>query len=232
MPASSKKIWVIDDDPGVRLVFRQALTEKGYRVAEFEDGRIALARLASESPALFILDVDMPHLDGWQTLEALRRRGYTQPVLMVTHANEVSARVRGLEEGADDYVGKPCEASELCARVRALLRRTKTMTPKSASSIRTGDIEIDLTNKTASKAGTAVRLTRTDYAVLTLLHSNLGRPVAREVILKQVWGGLSGSSHALDTHLWRLRRKLGGSKGEIAWIKNVSGIGYSMDFSR
>lgn len=214
------------------MVFRQALSEKGYRVAEFENGRVALTQLESDAPHLFILDVDMPQLDGWQTLEALRRSGCTQPVLMITHANDVTARVRGLEAGADDYIGKPCDAAELCARVRALFRRTEAMTPKSAAVILVGDIEIDLAHKTASRAGTTLRLTRTDYAVLTLLHSNLGRPVPREVILKQVWGGLSGSSHALDTHLWRLRRKLSAAGREITWIKNISGIGYSMDFSR
>lgn len=226
MTPAAPKIWIVDDDPNVRLVFRQALSGAGYDITECEDGQAALERLGSVRPAMFVLDVEMPRLDGWGTLAALRERGCTQPVLMITRVNDVTSRVRGLELGADDYIGKPCSAVELVARVGALLRRAAKDAPTGGPLV-FGDVSIDLERKSATKAGQALRLTRTDYALLSLLHEERGKPVSRETILKRVWDGRSGNSHALDTHLWRLRRKLGDS-GEDGWIRNQPGIGYVM----
>lgn len=227
MTAAAPKIWIVDDDPNVRLVFRQALGDAGYDITECEDGQAALDRLKSGAPALFVLDVEMPRLDGWGTLAALRQRGCTQPVLMITRVNDVSSRVRGLELGADDYIGKPCSAVELVARVGALLRRAAKESPPATGELSLGDVVIDLERKSATKAGQPLRLTRTDYALLGLLHEQRGKPVSRETILKRVWDGRSGNSHALDTHLWRLRRKLGDA-GDNGWIRNQPGIGYVM----
>ena len=226
MPAAPK-IWIVDDDPSIRLVFSRALTDAGHRVTECEDGLQAVERLRTETPGLVILDVEMPRLDGWGTLEELRRRGFTQPVLMLTHVNDVNSRVRGLEAGADDYLGKPCSVAELLARVRALLRRAGSRT-KAGAKLRFGDVRIDLEEKTATRAGAPLRLTRTDFALLALLHENRGKPMAREVILSRLWGGQAVNSHALETHLWRLRKKLGDDGEGSPWIQNVSGIGYCM----
>ncbi|WP_414662253.1 response regulator transcription factor [Horticoccus sp. 23ND18S-11] len=227
MTAPKTRLFLVDDDPSVRLVFRQALVEAGYAIVECENGEIALERLKTESPALFVLDVEMPRLDGWQTLAELRRRGCTQPVLMITRVNDVESRVRGLAIGADDYIGKPCSAVELVARVRALLRRASNRTTVPAT-LRFGEVVIDLEKKTAARRGEPLRLTRTDYALLSLLRDNLGKPVSREAILKHVWEGRSGNSHALDTHLWRLRRKLGDTAESESWLRNLPGIGYVM----
>jgi DNA-binding response OmpR family regulator len=220
-------IWIVDDDPSIRLSFGRILREAGYGVAECEDGLVALGRLKSESPALIVLDVDMPRFDGWQTLEKLRRQGCARPVLMLTNVSHVDSRVRGLENGADDYLGKPCEPKEFLARVRALLRRAAPANAGDAP-LRFGDVNIDLANKTATSAGSPLRLTRTEYALLTVLRENLGKPVSREAILKRVWAGQSGYSHALDNHVWRLRKKVGDTGEEPRWIQNVSGIGYVM----
>lgn len=227
MTPAAAKIWIIDDDPSVRLVFTQALADAGYSVSECEDGARALERLETERPDLFVLDVEMPRMDGWQTLAELRRRGCLQPVLMITRVNDVNSRVRGLEIGADDYIGKPCSAIELVARVAALLRRAPAHVPATPEPLALGDVVIDLQRKTATRAGEPLRLTRTDFALLELLHEQRGVPVSRETILKRIWDGRSGNSHALDTHLWRLRRKLGDS-GEDGWIRNLPGIGYVM----
>src|ERR1051326_6113266 len=102
------KILLVDDEPAVRAVFSRARTQAGYRVAECEDGLAALERIQSEAPALIVLDVDMPRVDGWKTLAELRRRGFEQPVLMVTAVIDVNSRVQGLDLGADDYIAKPC----------------------------------------------------------------------------------------------------------------------------
>jgi DNA-binding response OmpR family regulator len=220
-------IWVVDDEPGVRAAFSAALVAAGYRVVESVDGLEALGRLREGLPALIVLDVDMPRLDGRKTLQELRRRGVDTPVLMITHVNDVDSRIQGLESGADDYIGKPCTAPELLARVRALLRRA----PRAAEAdivLRLGDVVVNLGARTATRHGAAVRLTRTDFALLELLYCRGGAPVPREEILAKIWQGKSGASHALDTQLWRLRRKLAGADGEAPWLRNVLGVGYAL----
>lgn len=222
-----EKILVVDDDAGVRAAFRRALAHANFEVVECENGREALDREPLEQPVLILLDVDMPELDGRKTLAELRRRGCTRPVLIVTHVDDEASRVQGLELGADDYIGKPCSAAELVARVRAVLRRYRP--PDSgAPTLRFGDVVVDLQNKMAMSGSTLIRLTRTEFALLALLREHIGTPVSRERIIARVWGGKMNNSHALDTHLWRLRKKLGDTADEPRWIRNQSGIGYTM----
>lgn len=224
--STAPKIWIVDDDDAVRLVFSRVLSDAGYAVTLCADGQEAVEKLRTESPSLILLDVDMPRLNGWQTLEELRRAGYTQPILMITNVNDVPSRVRGLEKGADDYIGKPCSISELLARVQALLRRAAKSAKGEAQPLRFGTVIVDVENKTATKAGEPLRLSRTDYALLTVLRENPGKPITRERLLNRVWQDQAGSSHALDTHLWRLRKKIGDDGNEPRWILNVPGIGY------
>lgn len=224
------KIWIVDDDVAVRLAYNRTLAVAGYAVMECTDGADLLEKLKGGMPDLIILDVEMPRLDGWGALAELRRRNVPCPVLMLTHVNEIASRVRGLDLGADDYIGKPCSPHELVARVRALLRRaSRAALEANPGLLRLGDVTIDLTGKTAAKAGAPLRLTRTDFVLLELLNARRGKPVSREVILHEVWGGKSRGSHALDTHLWRLRKKIGDT-GEVSpWIQNVPGIGYVLN---
>jgi two-component system, OmpR family, response regulator MprA len=222
-----EKILVVDDDPTVRRAFSRALTSMGYGVSECEDGLEVLERIQAGEPSLIILDVDMPRMDGWKTLAELRRRGWKQPVLMVTHVDDVDSRVRGLDSGADDYISKPCNASELLARVRALLRRAAPVRT-ATTTLRFGNVLVDLARKTATCGTEEFRLTRSEYALLTCLLENIGTPVSREVIFERVWGGKAGNSHTLDTHLWRLRKKLGDTCDNPHWICNHAGVGYSM----
>ena len=223
------KIWIIDDSPEIRYVFRRTLLEVGYQVAEWADGYEALQQLRNDSPDLIILDVTMPKIDGWKTLRELRQRGYTQPVLMITAISDVDSRVRGLDNGADDYVAKPCEISELLARVAALLRRAPPVSKTKGEVLQLGDAHIDLGARTATKAKQELKLTRTDYLLLSLLNEHRGKPVSRDLILQRVWEGQAGGSHAFDTHIWRLRRKLGDTTDEPRWIRNVPGIGYVLE---
>lgn len=219
-----QKVWIVDDEPEIRQIFRRALSDS-YAIEELKNGLEAINRLKSESPALVILDVKMPQLDGWETLMGLRRRGYDRPVLMITTHNDVESRVRGLEAGADDYLGKPCSPMELRARVKALLRRV----PRSATAIPPlvlGEITIDLSNRVASKSGEPLHLTRTDYSVLALLNEHAGGVVSRQMILERAWPDGSGNDHSLDTHIWRLRKKLGDDSKDPRWIKSVPAMGY------
>ena len=227
MPEATR-LWVIDDNPEIRASFSYALIREGHEVTEFQNGSDAIAQLEAQPPALIILDVDMPVLDGWQTLQEIRRLGCLQPVLMITGTNDVGSRVKGLELGADDYIGKPCQASELIARVRALLRRTSPPFLPTVKLLVRGDVKIDLDRKTATRGDQRLALTRTDFALLKLLSENKGAPVSRETILRDVWKARSGNSHALDTHLWRLRKKLGDTNDASQWIQNIPGIGFMM----
>ncbi len=232
------QIWLVDDDADLRAVYQRVLSGAGYGVVHFADGTEALAGLDTDTPDLIVLDVDMPRLDGWGTIEELRRRGCSSPVLMMTGFDSVEARVRGLKLGADDYLGKLCATTEFLARVYALLRRagmhTGGATAKPAELLRLGATTVDLAAKTATKAGAPLRLTKTDYALLALLNDHAGKPVTREEILRSIWpGSATGvqSSHALDTHLWRLRKKIGDAADGSQRIRNVPGIGYVMVLS-
>lgn len=227
MPSPSK-VWIVDDEPLVRSTLSRVLTKAGYETVECDDGVTALERLESDSPDLVLLDVDMPRLNGWKTLAELRRRDCHRPVLMFTQVDDVDSKVRGLGEGADDYMSKASDPRELLARVAALLRRS-TQAKEKPDLFRFGNLRIDLENKTATKGGVPLKLTRTDFALLKLLRGHPGRPVSREEILQTVWGGRAGNSHALDTHLWRLRKKLGDTGGDRQLIHNLSGIGYVME---
>ena len=223
------KVWIVDDDAAVRMAFEMTVAAAGLAVRSFAEGAAMLEVLETEEPGLIVLDVDMPGMDGWQALERIRRRGFKLPVLMLTNVNDVPSRVRGLEGGADDYVGKPCGPAELVARVRALLRRTAPAGGESGQVWRLGDVTIDFERKKAMKGASELNLTRTDYALLALLREHAGRPVAHELILERVWGGRAGNAHALDTHIWRLRKKLGAAPNGEPWIRNLSGIGYLLD---
>jgi len=223
------KIMVIDDESAVRRVVCRFLSGAGLATIECADGLEAVKRWMAEKPDLIVLDVEMPRLDGWKTLQELRRQGYRCPVVMLTNLNEVPDRVRGLEAGADDYLGKPCDLIELLARVRAQLRRAQT--PLHASRrLQFGPLLVDLTAKTARRGETAVRFTRTEFALLALLAEHRGQPVSRDLILQTVWPASAGAnSHTLDTCLWRLRGKLADGSGHDHWIRNLSGIGYVLD---
>ncbi len=225
------EILIVDDNDAIRAVFGRALRTAGFTVTECADGVAAIERWQSVAPALILLDVEMPRMNGWKTLSELRRLGCMQPILMVTNVNHVDARVQGLETGADDYLGKPCDAQELVARVRALLRRASRRPVEIGGVLHFGDLEVDLSRKTAQRGSTAVPLTNTDYKLLSLLREHLGEPVSRELIVERVWGMRANATHALETHLWRLRKKLGEAGGETNWIRNLPGIGYVLDAS-
>jgi two-component system response regulator MtrA len=144
--------------------------------------------------------------------------------MMITSINDTDSRVRGLDLGADDYVGKPCAPDELLARVRALLRRPG-RAPVAPDTLRLGDVTVDLAGRTARRGDQKLRLTRMDFALLRVLAAQRGQPVSRERIAAEVWGGVM-TVQALNTHVWRLRAKLPPQPGGEPWIVNQPGLGY------
>lgn len=219
-------ILVVDDDEMVRLVTAQTLAAAGYEVNDVGSGAEALAQVESGSPAMIVLDVSMPGMDGHAVVKALRARGYGRPVLMLTSHDSSEHIVRGLSAEADDYVTKPVDLRLLAARVHALLRRGPTL-PLGAGKLYFGETVVDLDLKQALCAGERVLLTRTEFALLALLARNGARPATRGEILEGVWGyAADANTRTVETHLWRLRKKLGDEGDEPRWILTRHGLGY------
>lgn len=222
------KLLLAEDHQILRAATAELLRGAGYRVLEAADGVEALTLWEREDPALILLDLDMPRLNGWQTIEKLKLRGCRCPVLMLTGLGDVEDRVKGLGAGADDYLAKPCDIRELIARVQALLRRAQ---PEAVEprQLHFGGIIVDLAGLTATGPEGAVALTRTEYAILGLLARHPGRAVSRETILDAVWGYTNRpNTRTVETHLWRLRKKLGDRADESRWIQTGPG-GYRLE---
>jgi len=202
----SPTILVVDDDATLRLVTAQTLAAAGYDVKDVGSGAEALHEVERWSPALVVLDVSMPGMDGYAVLTELRTRGYGRPVLLLTAHDSSEHIVRELSAGADDYVTKPVDLRVLAARVHALLRRGP-MLPNGVGKLFFGDTVVDLDLKQALCGGETLPLTRTEYALLTLLARNGAKPTARGEILEGVWGyAVDVNTRTVETHLWRLRK--------------------------
>jgi two-component system, OmpR family, response regulator MprA len=220
------KILVVDDERAVRESLRRALELEGYEIELAGDGSEALYRVeANGDPDAVILDVLMPGLDGLEVCRRLRRSGSRLPVLMLTARAEVDDRVAGLDAGADDYVTKPFALEELLARLRALLRRTG---GTSGELLRFDDLELDPSTREVRRAGEAIELTRTEFALLELFLLNPRQVLTRSVIFERVWGYDFGfSSNSLDVYIGYLRRKTEAG-GRPRLIHTVRGVGYAL----
>lgn len=222
------RILVVDDERPMRASICRCLQAEGYRVLEALDGAQGLEMISKEKPGLVILDVMMPNLTGIEVAAEIRRLGLTTPVLMLTTRSEVSQKVEGLSAGADDYLAKPFDRRELLARVQALLRRQNFgETARAISQLRFGEVSVDLEKRTALRGAVPVPLTKTEFALLELLAKNMGSPVSRDLILDAVWGyTYFPSTRTVDTHIWRLRKKIGDNGDEPRWLKKAQGEGY------
>ena len=222
------RVLVVDDDQAIVGVLSVCLKLNGYRVLEAGDGEAALNRALAERPDLVVLDLDLPKLDGLRVCNELRRLHFNAPILMLTGKARVQDRVLGLNAGADDYLPKPFDAQEFLARVNALLRRRE-RDRRQVLVLTFGDVRVDLARKTATKNDQPLLLTKTEYALLGLLAQNLGSPVSRETILDSVWGyARFPSTRTVDTHIWRLRKKLGDDGEQPRWLKGIPGQGYAL----
>jgi two-component system response regulator MprA len=216
------RLLVVDDDRDVRDSLHRALGYAGFAVATATDGAEALAWVARSPVDLIILDVLMPMLDGLETCRALRSRGDTTPVLMLTARESVDDRVTGLAAGADDYLVKPFALRELVARVNALLRRTQA--PRDVLGY--ADLTLDLTARTVSRAGQPISLTKIEFSLLELLVRNAEQVLGYDMISDRVWGyGEAPASNALQVFVTMLRRKLE-ADGQRRLVHNVRGVGY------
>lgn len=218
------KILLIEDDSVIGEQLRRALENERYRVEWAQDGAEGFAQAVSCEPDAILLDVMLPKMDGWTVLAELRRRKVAAPVLMLTARDAVEDRVKGLENGADDYLAKPFDIRELLARVKALLRRDKL---NKTGLISIADLEIDTEGRRVTRGGASIDLTPREFDLLEALARNEGRTLTRAVILERVWGAEESLENTVNFHVASLRKKV--DEGfEPKLIQTVHGIGYSL----
>lgn len=224
------KILVVDDEQAVRESLRRSLGFNGYEVVLASDGVEALETIRVENPDLVILDVMMPRMDGLAVCRELRSTGYERPVLMLTARDGVADRVAGLDVGADDYLAKPFALEELLARVRSLIRRagTQAMVPEAdvPRELVFEDLRLNPDTREVYRGEHSISLTRTEFALLSLLLKHPRKVLNRATILEEVWGSnFPTSGNALEVYIGYLRRKT-----EVAdsprLIYTVRGVGY------
>ena len=220
------KILVVDDDLELSSLIGYALRQAGYMVIEAGDGVAALEAFERESPALVILDVNLPRLSGLEVCRRIRAASRT-PVMMLTVKNAEEDQVQALDLGADDYLTKPFSPRTLLARVRALLRRAGEEKPMPLAA---GAFSLDLElQSVAVRGGDPVRLTRLELRLLQILLANAGHTLPAERLLAHVWGSRgSGDRQLLKQLVHRLRQKIEAEATEPRYLVTVSGVGYAL----
>ena len=224
--APRTRVLVVDDDPKILSLLRRGLSFEGYQVTTADDGPGALASARDEPPDLVVLDVMMPGLDGIEVCRRIRS-GADVPILMLTARDTVPDRVAGLDAGADDYLVKPFAFAELLARVRALLRRSRTE-ERESNGLRFADVELSPASREAFRGGQPIALTAREFDLLELFLRNPRIVLTRETIFERVWGSdFLGETNVIDVHVKALRDKIE-ANGEPRLIQTVRGVGYAL----
>ena len=220
------KILIVEDEPNMVAGLRDNFEFEGFQVITALDGVEGLDRALKESPDLIVLDVMMPRMSGLDVCKELKAKRPSIPIIMLTARGQEVDKVVGLELGADDYVTKPFSIRELLARVRAILRRTEG-SKKRLSRYRFADVELDFETYRAKKGEEALDLSPREFELLRYLIERKGETVSREKLLEDVWGYESyPSTRTVDTHIAKLRAKIGDSGSEPRYILTIHGTGY------
>lgn len=221
------KILVVEDELKTGDYLRQGLMEAGFVVDLARDGLDGLHLALTEAYALTNLDIMLPGIDGWAVLQGIRKAGKDMPVLFLTARDHVDERVRGLEQGADDYLVKPFSFAELLARVRILLRRNSKV--KETEILQIADLELDLLRRRVTRSGQRIDLTAKEFALLELLLRRQGEVLPRSLIASQVWDmNFDSDSNVIEVAVRRLRAKVDDGF-EPRLIRTVRGMGYVLE---
>ena len=219
------RLLLVEDEVDIRSFLRRSLVEAGFQVEEAADGKAAERLAADGVYDILIVDLGLPDQDGISLILRLRQLGVKAPVLILSARRSVDDRVRGLEQGGDDYLTKPFAFAELLARLRNLLKRNSPAAGE-ATRLRVLDLELDLLRREASRSGQILQLTRQEFVLLEYLCRNAGRVVTRSMILDEVWGmRIQPDTNVVDVHIYRLRGKVDG-KGQLPLIRTMRGMGY------
>src|SRR5215216_4993538 len=218
-------ILLVDDEPSIIQLSRLYLEREAFRIESVSDGEAALASVAREQPALVVLDVMLPKLDGFEVCRRLRAGNDPTAILMLTARDEDIDKILGLELGADDYLTKPFNPRELVARVKAILRRGERQVDDTAP-IRLGDLTIDPARREVHLASRSLDLRTQEFDLLLTFAEHRGLVLSREQILQRAWGfDFYGQTRTVDVHVAHLRKKLEESSVKI---ETVTGVGYKL----
>jgi len=224
------RVLIVEDNRDLAYGLRNNLEIEGYDVEVAEDGPGGLAAVRRQTPALVILDLMLPEMDGFRVLRTLRQEGHAVPVLILTARGEEADKVRGLKMGADDYITKPFGLLELLARVEALLRRRAPPAPTRGGVTRFGDVEVDAPARVVRRGGRPVELAPKEFDLLIALLESRGAAVSRLELMTRVWGYSSAVvSRTVDTHVAELRRKLETTPSAPRHIVTVRKVGYRLE---
>jgi DNA-binding response OmpR family regulator len=205
------RLLLVEDEHDIQTFLKQALTEAGYQVDVAPDGKAAETLATAAAYDILIVDLGLPDQDGISLILSLRHIGVRAPVLILSARRSVDDRVRGLEQGGDDYLTKPFALAELLARLRNLLKRNS---------------PADLLRREATRSGLSLQLTPQEFVLLEYLCRNAGRVVTRSMILDKVWGmRIQPDTNVVDVHIYRLRGKVDGN-GQQPLIRTLRGVGY------
>jgi DNA-binding response OmpR family regulator len=222
---ASELILLVDDEPSILQLARMYLERENFRVETAKDGESALEAVKLYRPALIVLDVMLPKLDGLEVCRRLRADDNPVAIIMLTARDEDLDKILGLELGADDYLTKPFNPRELVARVKAILRRSE-RTVQAGAPIHIGDLVIDASRREVHIGDRRIDLRTQEFELLLILSGQPGRVFTREQLLQQAWGfDFLGQTRTVDVHIAHLRKKLSGSSVSI---ETVSGIGYKL----
>jgi DNA-binding response OmpR family regulator len=223
---SGELILIVDDEPNIVELARLYLERESYRVESVGDGISALDAISSLRPALVILDIMLPEMDGLEVCRQLRARENPIAILMLTARDDDIDKILGLELGADDYLTKPFNPRELVARVKAILRRDERRARKTSAAYHIGDVVIDPASREVTVKGNFINLRAQEFDLLLTLTEHKGLVLTREQLLELAWGyDYFGQSRTVDVHVGHLRRKLTNSTVQI---ETVTGVGYKL----
>lgn len=223
----NETILIIDDELQIRRLLEITLSANGYKIIHSANGKDGLVDTATFNPSIIILDLGLPDIDGHEILKKLRE-WYSKPIIVLSVRDSEKDIIEALDNGANDYLTKPFRSGELLARIRAALRSA---TEKSDSNtIETGSLSIDMVNHVAKKNEEILKLTSTEFSLLSLLAKNRGRVLTHHYILKEIWGfGYQEQTQYLRVFIAQLRKKIEDNPSKPSIIITVSGIGYRFE---
>ena len=224
---ASKRILIVEDEPGLVLTLTDRLKAEGYNVDAVSDGDDAVGKATGESFDLIILDVMLPGKDGFDICQELRKGGMETPILFLTARGEITDKVVGLKLGGDDYLTKPFDMLELTARVGALLRRSPVPQESSPERFRFGDVDVDFRKAEVTRRGEPVDLSALEFKLLRYFIENRGATLSRDELLNRVWGyDAMPYSRTVDVHVSGLRQKIEENASRPQFIVTVHRLGY------
>jgi DNA-binding response OmpR family regulator len=227
MPPVGTRILTVEDDERIRTSVRLALEDEGWSIEEATNGEEAISAFTRSPADVVLIDIMLPGIDGFEVCRQIRRQSDV-PIVMVTARADTHDVVAGLEAGADDYLTKPFVPKELSARIRALLRRTRTAEGGS-SRLRFGSLEIVPSEGVVTNDGEEVHLTKTEFRLLVELATNPHKVLSREALLERVWGhGYFGDGRLVDVHIRRLRTKVEPDPANPRHVVTIRGLGYKL----